>query len=85
MALTALQKMQAKMRQMQQGKKQYWTPPEGKNLIRVLPPWEKTEDALFYKEVPTHYKVGPDRDRVVQCSWKLDNRNQTYAHKSCIQ
>lgn len=34
----------------------FWVPKEGKNNIRVLPPW--SEEGIWYREVPYHYGVG---------------------------
>jgi hypothetical protein len=64
---TLLEKMQAKLAQLEQGKKLFWKAKQGENRIRILPSWEGP-DGLFYKEVPTHYGVGPNRDKVVICA-----------------
>lgn len=34
----------------------FWVPKEGKNNIRILPPW--SEEGIWYREVPYHYGVG---------------------------
>jgi hypothetical protein len=42
----------------------FFTPKEGKNVFRVLPPY--SAEGMFYHEVITHFGVGPNR-RVLVC------------------
>jgi len=46
----------------------FWTPKEGLNTIRILPPWN--DDGLFYKEAPSHFSVGRENKMFV-CALKL--------------
>lgn len=38
--------------------KRFWTPEEGKNVIRILPPLKKKEEVLFYQGHKTHWIDG---------------------------
>ena len=42
----------------------FWSPKDGRNVIRILPPKPGTED--FYAEARVHYNVGPNK-RMVTC------------------
>jgi len=59
-------KYSSKLRELTQGKRTFWTAPEGVSIIRVCP--GISEDALFYAEVPTHYKLGPDKNLSTTCA-----------------
>lgn len=42
----------------------FWSPKDGRNVIRILPPKTGSED--FYAEARVHYNVGPDK-KMVTC------------------
>lgn len=48
----------------------YWTPPEGNNLIRILPPRDDHPDNTYYWWVATHGKL-PGANRPVLCNNKM--------------
>lgn len=62
-------------RELETGDRKYWTPAEGRNQIRIMPPPEG-EDQYFYR-VGFHYGIGPD-NRMFPCP-KLG-----LARKSCF-
>ena len=57
----------SKLRELQQGKATYWDAQEGNHEIRICPSWAGAK-GLFYKEVPTHYGLGPDHKLSGTCS-----------------
>src|SRR3990167_3441657 len=62
---SALEKMQAAYKKNQSGNKDYYSLKQGWNRFRVCPSW-LGKDELFYKEIPTHYNLGPER-RLATC------------------
>lgn len=42
----------------------FWSPSDGRNVIRVLPP---KGDSEFYAETEVHYNVGPKKDKSTVC------------------
>ena len=65
-------KIAARYAQLNSG--QFWTPKEGMNNVRILPPWN--DEGVFYKEVPSHFSVGP-QNKMFVCNAKL-------GHGSCV-
>lgn len=63
----ALQKKRAEL-----GSGKYWQPKEGKNQVRILPPW--SEEGVWFYKLPLHYgfKDDEDRNRAYPClrEWK---------------
>ena len=63
----ALQKKRSEL-----GSGKYWQPKEGKNQIRILPPW--SEEGVWFFKLPLHYgfKDEEDRNRAYPCfrEWK---------------
>lgn len=55
----SLKKIQKKLRDLERKARKFWKPKEGKNVIRILPPWSDAE--TFYKEVPYHWNVTSDK------------------------
>ena len=52
------------------GSRKYWVPTEGKNIIRILPPWN--DKGLFYFTGVLHYGFSHDgRDRAYPCLLSL--------------
>ena len=63
------EKMQKKLEQIGSGT--FFKPKEGKNIIRILPPWSKA--GLWYKEATLHYGLAVDgKDRAVPCLKMFD-------------
>lgn len=42
----------------------WWSPTDGRNVIRILPP---NDDAEFYAETLVHYNLGPKKDKSAIC------------------
>jgi hypothetical protein len=62
---TMLEKIQDRLRKLEQGRGELWKAEKGKNRIRVMPSWRgKNEE--FYRLVPQHWGVGPNA-RMVRC------------------
>jgi len=66
---SALEKIQKKLQTLESGKKSFFTADPGETRLRVMPSW-LGKNGLFYREVVTHYALGPDRLRVGQCCLK---------------
>jgi len=58
---TDLKKVKERYDQISTG--QFWTPKEGENLIRILPPYG--ESGLFFREVDMHFGVGKNGESFV--------------------
>lgn len=67
-----MEKVQSKLKDLERKGKRFWTPEEGKNKIRILPSW-KGADQEFYREVPTHYDVGPNH-RTLMCPRAVEKK-----------
>lgn len=61
--------------ELQRGDKRYWTPADGKNQIRIMPPPMGEEE--IYARVGFHYQIGPD-DKMFACP------KTSGARKSCF-
>lgn len=51
----------------------YWTPKEGRNNLRLLPPY--SEAGVWYLEVPLHYKIG---GKTIVCPNRLPKKSRCY-------
>lgn len=51
----------------------YWTPKEGRNNIRILSPY--SEAGVWYLEVPLHYKIG---GKTIVCPNRLPKKGRCY-------
>lgn len=66
---TDQEKIQKKLAEVGQGS--YFKPKEGKNVIRILPPWSK--EGLWYKEAVLHYGLEKDgKKRGYSCLKQFD-------------
>ena len=61
--------------QLEKGDRNYWTPSEGKNSIRLMPPRTGVDEIKF--NVGYHYNVGPD-DMTFPCPRLSDNRSDCF-------
>ena len=68
----SLKKAQQKLRELEAKSKKYWRPKEGRNVIRVLPPWKDSD--TFYKEVPTHWLPQGEGNRMIPCRQALSKK-----------
>ena len=59
-----------------QNRTDFWKPSEGKNVIRLMPPWAEEGDSaeLFYREVYIHWNVPPGAEdqTFMLCPKKMD-------------
>lgn len=64
-----MDKIQKKMAELGTGK--FFKPKEGKNQVRILPPWN--DEGLFFLEATAHYGLKKEgRDIPIPCSGKAD-------------
>lgn len=62
-SLSLMDKIKAKQQQIEAGRGLWWTPAEGKNVVRIMPSWQGPS-GLWYAEIVTHYDVGPNKKSV---------------------
>ena len=55
---TSVDKAAERLKGIRSGNTQFWTPKEGANTIRILPPWRPDGDE-FWEEAGSHWSVGP--------------------------
>lgn len=60
----------AKAERFQKSARLYWKPKQGKNLIRVLPPWTDSgpNQFQFWREIYVHWGIGPDEEHQAHLS-----------------
>mgnify|MGYP001820321938 CR=1 FL=1 len=59
-----------KAERFQKSARLYWKPKQGKNLVRILPPWtdEGPNQFQFWREIYVHWGIGPDEERQAHLS-----------------
>lgn len=64
MNLDRIKKKQAELKE-KKTRRDFWSPKEGPNEIRVLPHWTGDMEADFFYETAYHKELGPDKETVI--------------------
>jgi hypothetical protein len=69
MGMTNLDKVRQRMEEAkaeaERRKAKFWKLKEGRNVVRILPPWEGADE--FYKPYGQHFKIGLEGKTIVYC------------------